>query len=88
MTTNTATPTEHRYTKQQARAMFGNLPDELEKKDEHSWLILAGCPHCHEFQTSETYVTGFWVDKIEIVTDYVCMGMALCKCGKWSRWVH
>lgn len=75
-------------TKQQARAMFANLPDELSKQDGSSHLILAGCPHCKEFQTRETYVDGFWVNRIEIVTDYTCMGIALCKCGKWSRWVH
>jgi len=77
--------------KQQARAILNNSPKEAEKwehEDTKSGLVLAGCPHCGEFQTRQTYVTGFWVENIEIVTDYVCIGVALCKCGKWSHWVH
>jgi hypothetical protein len=79
-------------TKQQVRAIFRSAPKELEKWEHgdsnKGGLVLAGCSFCGEFQTRQTYVTGFWVDKIEIVTDYTCMGIALCKCGKWSHWVH
>jgi hypothetical protein len=75
--------------KRQARAIFNNPPAELEKSEhDHGCLVLAGCPYCNEFQTRQTYVEGFWIEKIEIVTDYVCMGIARCKCGQWSHWVH
>ena len=51
-------------------------------------LLLNGCAHCGAFQTRETYVRGFWVQSVELVTDYTCQGISLCKCGQWSRWVN
>jgi hypothetical protein len=49
-------------------------------------LLLAGCPKCGKFETRETYVSGFWEEKIELVTDYTCIGVEKCKCGQWLTW--
>ena len=51
-------------------------------------LLLNGCPHCGQFQSRETYVQGFWANVVELVTDYSCIGISKCKCGKWSSWIH
>ena len=55
-------------------------------------LLLAGCPTCREFQTRESYVSGketsFWVESIELITDYSCAGVSKCKCGQWVKWYH
>lgn len=88
-------------TKQQAWAILNSstTKDEISKW-EHTdaeyiakWgyaggLMLAGCPTCGQFQTRETYVNGFWSEKIELVTDYTCIGVARCKCGQWVKWAH
>jgi hypothetical protein len=88
--------------KKQAWYIFHNSPAQIGKWEHPAgspeavkWnapygtgLALDGCPHCGEFQTRETYVSGFWVENIELVTDYSCSGISLCKCGAWSHWVH
>ena len=51
-------------------------------------LLLAGCPTCGKYQTRETYVEGFWEEKIELITDYTCIGIERCKCGQWIKWAH
>ena len=62
-------------------------PEYIAKWGHSGGLLLKGCPHCGRYQTPETYVSGFWVDTVELVTDYCCRGVNLCQCGKWSYWV-
>jgi len=88
-------------TRQQAWSIFHSAP--LEKSVwEHTeadteyiarygrpgGLLLAVCPHCGAQQTRETYCGGFWAENIELVTDYTCSGIARCRCGQWSKWIH
>lgn len=95
-------PNTTKTTKQQAWAIYHTAKGELCKWEHEAGseyckkynepygcgLILAGCPHCGKFQTRETYVTGFWAEVIELVTDYSCSGVSRCQCGQWSKWVH
>lgn len=74
--------------KKEAWTIYKNSPQCLSKTDKESHLIFDGCPHCSEFQTRETYVRGFWKTVVELITDYSCLGIYQCKCGKWSSWVH
>ena len=83
-------------TKQQAWKIYDDpkTPNETVKweRPDNSGLLLAGCPKCGEFETRESYVSGrdtsFWVETVELITDYSCVGIARCKCGQWAKWYH
>jgi len=80
-------------TKQKAWKIYENAPEETAKWERpDGGLLLAGCPTCGKFQTRESYLSGketsFWIENIELVTDYSCTGIAKCACGQWVKWTH